>query len=86
MIRTHDVVIVGGGLVGASLAIALEGLPLDVALVGRILTEVVARHEVLRSTVELQSDGTWAQVVHPVVPVPTPVVDLSGREPARQRR
>ena len=33
MIRTHDVLIVGGGLVGASLAIALEGLPLDVALV-----------------------------------------------------
>jgi amino acid adenylation domain-containing protein/non-ribosomal peptide synthase protein (TIGR01720 family) len=58
---------------------------LDVALVGRILTEVVARHEVLRSTVELQPDGTWAQVVHPVIPVPTPVVDLSGLEPARQR-
>ncbi|WP_374012155.1 2-octaprenyl-6-methoxyphenyl hydroxylase [Pseudoxanthomonas koreensis] len=33
MIRTHDVLIVGGGLVGASLAIALEQLPLDVALV-----------------------------------------------------
>ncbi len=33
MIRTHDVVIVGGGLVGASLAIALDALPLDVALV-----------------------------------------------------
>jgi len=33
MIRTHDVVIVGGGLVGASLAIALDGLPLDVAMV-----------------------------------------------------
>ena len=32
-IRTHDVLIVGGGLVGASLAIALEGLSLDVALV-----------------------------------------------------
>ncbi|WP_372015680.1 2-octaprenyl-6-methoxyphenyl hydroxylase [Pseudoxanthomonas sp. 10H] len=31
--RTHDVLIVGGGLVGASLAIALDGLPLDVALV-----------------------------------------------------
>ena len=58
---------------------------LDVDLVGRILTEVVARHEVLRSTVELQPDGTWAQVVHPVVPVPTPVVDLSGLEPAHQR-
>ncbi|WP_028919147.1 2-octaprenyl-6-methoxyphenyl hydroxylase [Pseudoxanthomonas suwonensis] len=33
MIRTHDVLIVGGGLVGASLAIALDGLPLDVAMV-----------------------------------------------------
>ena len=33
MIRTHDVVIVGGGLVGASLAIALDGLALDVAMV-----------------------------------------------------
>lgn len=33
MIPTHDVLIVGGGLVGASLAIALDGLPLDVALV-----------------------------------------------------
>ena len=29
----HDIVIVGGGLVGASLAIALDGLGLDVALV-----------------------------------------------------
>ncbi len=33
MSRTHDVLIVGGGLVGASLAIALERLALDVALV-----------------------------------------------------
>lgn len=33
MSRIHDVLIVGGGLVGASLAIALERLPLDVALV-----------------------------------------------------
>ena len=31
--RMHDIVIVGGGLVGASLAIALEPLGLDVALV-----------------------------------------------------
>jgi len=33
MIRQHDVLIVGGGLVGASLAIALDALDLDVALV-----------------------------------------------------
>ncbi|MGY3263941.1 2-octaprenyl-6-methoxyphenyl hydroxylase [Lysobacter sp. HA35] len=32
-LRTHDLVIVGGGLVGASLALALEPLGLDVALV-----------------------------------------------------
>jgi 2-octaprenyl-6-methoxyphenol hydroxylase len=31
--RTHDVVIVGGGLVGASLALALDRIGLDVALV-----------------------------------------------------
>src|SRR5690554_5478528 len=31
--RCHDVLIVGGGLVGASLAIALDGLGLDVAQV-----------------------------------------------------
>lgn len=33
MMRTHDVLIVGGGLVGASLAIALDRLGLDVGLV-----------------------------------------------------
>ncbi|HVI60332.1 MAG TPA: 2-octaprenyl-6-methoxyphenyl hydroxylase [Luteimonas sp.] len=33
MTRIHDVLIVGGGLVGASLAIALDGLGLDVGLV-----------------------------------------------------
>ncbi|NLC60976.1 MAG: NAD-binding protein, partial [Gammaproteobacteria bacterium] len=31
--RCHDVLIIGGGLVGASLAIALDGLGLDVAQV-----------------------------------------------------
>jgi 2-octaprenyl-6-methoxyphenol hydroxylase len=33
MMRTHDVLIVGGGLVGASLAIALDRLGLDVGMV-----------------------------------------------------
>ena len=31
--RRHDVLIVGGGLVGASLAIALDGLGLDIGMV-----------------------------------------------------
>ena len=37
MTATHDVAIIGGGLVGASLAIALEGSGLDVALVEALL-------------------------------------------------
>ena len=41
--RTHDVLIVGGGLVGASLAIALDPLGLDVGLVdaGVVVGEAV---------------------------------------------
>src|SRR6266498_3239712 len=57
-------------------AFRVEG-ELDHELLGRVLTEVVERHEGLRSTVELQPDGTPAQVVHPTTPVPVPVVDLS---------
>ncbi|WP_226362219.1 non-ribosomal peptide synthetase [Pseudonocardia sp. ICBG1142] len=58
---------------------------LDIELYGRVLTDVLARHEVLRSTVELRSDGTRVQVLHPSAPVPTPVVDLTDRTPAEQR-
>ncbi len=50
---------------------------LDRELIGRALTEVTERHEVLRSTFELQPDGTYVQVVHPVSPVPVPVEDIS---------
>ncbi|MCH0563647.1 MULTISPECIES: non-ribosomal peptide synthetase [unclassified Streptomyces] len=49
---------------------------LDLSLLSRVLTEIVGRHEALRSTVEL-NDRTPVQVVQPVTPVPTPLVDLS---------
>ncbi|MFF4832695.1 amino acid adenylation domain-containing protein [Streptomyces sp. NPDC001315] len=49
---------------------------LDLSLLSRVLTEIVERHEALRSTVELR-DGTPVQVVWPVTPVPTPLSDLS---------
>jgi amino acid adenylation domain-containing protein len=58
---------------------------LDVDLLGRVLTELVDRHEVLRSTVELRATGQPVQVAHPVTPVPTPVVDLSRLSPQEQR-
>ncbi|MGW0495850.1 amino acid adenylation domain-containing protein [Streptomyces sp. NPDC003007] len=49
---------------------------LDLSLLSRVLTEIVDRHEALRSTVELNG-RTPVQVVQPVTPVPTPLVDLS---------
>jgi amino acid adenylation domain-containing protein/non-ribosomal peptide synthase protein (TIGR01720 family) len=64
-------------------AFHVEGA-LDLELFSRVLTEVVARHEVLRSTVEMQADGSLHQVVHPVAPVPVPLVDLSGLPPGEQ--
>lgn len=63
-------------------AIRLDG-DVDLDLLGRALTEVLARHEVLRSTVQL-TDGAPVQVVHPVTPVPVPVIDLSGLDPQQQ--
>ncbi|HSF43686.1 MAG TPA: amino acid adenylation domain-containing protein, partial [Thermoanaerobaculia bacterium] len=49
---------------------------LDVAAFARALSEVVRRHEVLR-TVFLPVDGEPRQRVLPAEPVPVPVVDLS---------
>ena len=63
-------------------AIRLEG-DVDLDTLGRALTEVMARHEVLRSTVEM-TEGTPVQVVHPVTPVPIPVIEISGQDPEEQ--
>ncbi|MCP3138032.1 non-ribosomal peptide synthase/polyketide synthase [Pyxidicoccus xibeiensis] len=49
---------------------------LDVAALERALTELVRRHEVLRTTFE-QQEGP-IQLIHPPAPVPLPVVDLSA--------
>lgn len=63
-------------------AIRLEG-EVDLDMLGRVLTEVTARHEVLRSTVEIMN-GTLVQVVHPVTPIPVPVIDISDLDPEQQ--
>lgn len=65
-------------------AFRVEG-ELDLDLLSAVLTEVVRRHEVLRSTVEMRADGIPVQVVHPVSPVPIPVVDLSDLAADQQR-
>ncbi|MET0625827.1 MAG: amino acid adenylation domain-containing protein, partial [Pyrinomonadaceae bacterium] len=49
---------------------------LDEAALERTLTEVVRRHESLRTTFAVEG-GEPVQVVHPPAPVPLPVIDLS---------
>ncbi|MFH9611120.1 amino acid adenylation domain-containing protein [Streptomyces sp. NPDC017448] len=49
--------------------------PLDLALLERTLGEIVRRHEIFRTTVELR-DGEPVQVIHPPYPVRVPLVDL----------
>ena len=70
-------------------ALRLRG-EIHLPLMSRVLTEILSRHEVLRSTVEIGTDNTPVQVVQPVTPVPTPVVDLSHLpeqdQPAEVRR
>jgi amino acid adenylation domain-containing protein len=50
---------------------------LDPAVLARALTEVVRRHEALR-TVFVSDDGEPRQVVRPAAPVALPVTDLTG--------
>jgi amino acid adenylation domain-containing protein len=52
--------------------------PLDVRAMAAALSAVVARHEVLRTRLVADPDGTAYQVVDPPAPFPLPVVDLSG--------
>lgn len=61
--------------------------PLDVAALERALTEVVRRHEILR-TVYRAVGGTPHQVVLPPEPVTVPVVDVTapGRGPEEVER
>ena len=66
-------------------ALGLQG-PLDVAALERALTEVVRRHEALRTVFE-SVDGEPRQVIRPAGPVALPVTDLSARpEPERRDR
>ncbi|HEV2087565.1 MAG TPA: amino acid adenylation domain-containing protein [Cryptosporangiaceae bacterium] len=64
-------------------ALRLDG-DVDLDLLSGVLTQITARHEALRSTVEI-ADRQPIQVVRPVTPVPVPVEDLSDLDAERQQ-
>ena len=66
----------GSPLYNIPTAVRLAG-DLDVAALGRALSEVVRRHEVLRTTFA-DDGGVPRPVIGPAVDVPLPVVDLSA--------
>ncbi len=57
--------------------------PLDPGIYRRVLTEIVRRHEVFRTRFPVR-DGRPVQEVQPPMPVPLPVVDLSGLDAGRR--
>ncbi|MFF7954182.1 non-ribosomal peptide synthetase [Streptomyces griseorubiginosus] len=63
-------------------AVLLSGA-VDVGVLGRCLSEILRRHEVLRTTYVVR-EGSPVQVVGPVLPADLPVRDLSGL-PAEER-
>ncbi|MBV9774031.1 MAG: amino acid adenylation domain-containing protein, partial [Gemmatimonadetes bacterium] len=65
-------------------ALRLRG-GLDVSVLRRALTEIVRRHETLR-TVFAEVDGAAVQVVREPAPVPLPTVDLGGLPEAERER
>ena len=64
-------------------AVLLAG-PLDVSALGRTLCEVVARHEVLRTTFA-SADGRPLQVIAPSAELPLPLRDLSTMPEAERK-
>jgi acyl carrier protein len=66
----------GTPLYNIPMALRVEG-PLDPGVLARSLTEIVRRHEALR-TVFAEQEGGPVQVIRPAVPFALPVVDLSG--------
>ena len=72
----------GNDFYNMPVAIKLTGA-LDVGALERTLTEIVRRHEVLRTTFASE-DGRPVQVIHPVAPVKLPLLELSHL-PAEER-
>ena len=66
------------------LVLKLEG-PLDVEVLERAFSELVRRHEVLRTTFPME-DESAVQVIRPAEAIRIPVVDLRGQDETTVRR
>ncbi|WP_433234976.1 amino acid adenylation domain-containing protein [Actinomadura nitritigenes] len=53
---------------------------LDVQALEHALSRIVARHEILRTTITVADDGVPAQVIHAPAPLEIPVTDLSDSD------
>jgi amino acid adenylation domain-containing protein len=73
----------GSPLYNVPSALRLTG-PLNVAALQQSLTEIVHRHESLRTTFALV-DGEAVQVIRPAETLPLPIVDLHSLEPATRQ-
>ncbi|MCP4655225.1 MAG: amino acid adenylation domain-containing protein, partial [bacterium] len=74
----------GSALYNVPIVLRLSGR-LDPAALERALSEIVRRHEVLRTTFETV-DGKPVQVIRSDVGLPLPVVDLAGLADPQRRR
>jgi amino acid adenylation domain-containing protein len=73
----------GSAAYNVPLALRLRGA-LDVAVLERALTEIVRRHEALRTTFAAAGDGEAVQVIHPPAPAAIAVEDLRGLSAAER--
>src|SRR6185295_11921852 len=74
----------GGAAYNIPVAVRLDG-PVDVVALASVFSEIVRRHQSLRTTFRLV-DGEPVQIIAPAEPVLPPFLDLSALpEPARDR-
>jgi amino acid adenylation domain-containing protein len=75
-------VVPGSSVNNIPAAMRLDG-PLAPAVLARCLAELAARHEDLRTVIDLGPDGESRQLVAAPAPVPLPLADLAGLPPGR---